>query len=109
MPQKTVQIGEQELRLDWTRRYRSLSVYTNEQPLWTFQNRQDLQLGRKLRLSDGQIVTVILSDPHGLEVWHNGREMLSNTQTGYVRKASPAERALWLVFEVLGGMLEVSF
>lgn len=102
MPQKikTVQIAGQELRLTWTRwRCKDLSVYFNDQLLWAVESRAELRLGRSLALPDGSRVTVIWASPHGLEVWYNGREMLSGQVSGYleptlVTVGSP--RTAWL-------------
>lgn len=111
MAEKTVLLTNgQTLRLTWTKWHlKNLSVYVNDELLWAVENRAALRLGRRLPLSDGSSVTVILSDPHGLEVWYNGREMLSDSPNGYVGEPTRSEKMLRSVasvgFDLIVGFL----
>lgn len=94
MNQKIVTLSPGEtLVIEWAQNWSNLSIRQNGALIGTVQDKLELKGGRTFSLPDGRKITVLVSD-YGLEVWHNGVELVSGTQSGSVDGFGSAFKAL---------------
>jgi hypothetical protein len=94
MYQKAVTISPGEtLVISWEQNWSNLSIHKQGVLIGSVKEKADLKVGRQFSLPDGRIFMVLVSD-YGLEVWHNGVELVSGTQTGAVDGFGSAFKAL---------------
>lgn len=85
MFQKSVSLADksESLIIDWGPDWSYLSIRQKGRLVGSFQTKEELELGRQFRLPDGQEIHVLLRDT-GLEVWHQGKDLVSDTASGQV-------------------------
>jgi hypothetical protein len=85
MFQKSVSLADKSasLIIDWGPDWSHLSIRQKGRLVGAFQTKEELELGRQFRLPDGQEIHVLLRDT-GLEVWHQGKDLVSDTASGQV-------------------------
>lgn len=85
MYQKSVSLADKSdsLVIDWGQDWNHLSIRQKGRLVGSFQSREELELGRRFILPDGQEIFVLLRDT-GLEVWHQGKDLVSDTASGKV-------------------------
>lgn len=107
MNQKTIMLGPgQTLVVEWDKNWSNLSVRNNGVLIGRVADKVELKGGRDFLLPDGGVIKVLVSD-YGLELWHNGVELVSGTKSGEKDHFGSAFKALisvgtlQLVFAVL--------
>lgn len=98
------------LQLDWGKNYRDFSICLNGQLLGSFPDKAALKLGHRFNMPGDREITVILSN-QGLEVWHNGTDLLSGLKTGFVDHFKRATQFLigLGIFELVIGLVVALF
>jgi hypothetical protein len=85
------------LGFHWHRKdndYRDFRVFQNGHPISPVIEKSKLVLGHKLILPSQKEVFLIVTESHGIEVWYQGKECISNTESGandatdYFKRAS---------------------
>lgn len=69
------------LQLSWRSNYSNVYIYLHDELIGFFPDKAALKLGQRFVLPDGSQITVILAR-HGLEVWQNGKDLLTGIETG---------------------------
>ena len=95
--QKKIPLGNLEsLVIEWDSDWSNLTIRKDNKLVCSIPEKADLQIGKQFKLSDGRAFMVLLNE-HGLEVWHDGRELVSGTRNGQVDWFGRAVTALlWL-------------
>ena len=123
MNQLTVEIAEETIQLEWNmeqynlidiilsliegilliwdfhwkktdNNYRDFRVFQNSHPISPVIEKSKLVLGHQLVLPSQKEVLLMVTESHGIEVWYQGKECISNTESGandaidYFKRAS---------------------
>ncbi|HNE29949.1 MAG: hypothetical protein U0U46_05405 [Saprospiraceae bacterium] len=88
--------GGAALNLQWGRRWANLHAYYNNQLLGSFGDREDLKIGKKFELPNGEPLMILLREDN-LEVWYRGADLVSNTVSGATDYFQRAVSALQVV------------
>lgn len=100
MFQKTLTLqGNETIVLEWHDDWRQLSIRKDGKLIGSVPGKAELLGGRHFTLPDGKKLMVVLAD-YGLEVWYEGRELVSGTKSG----ASDGFGAAYNAMIVAGGM-----
>ncbi len=85
MYQKSISLSgkSDSLIIDWGHDWSNLSIRQKGRLVGSFHDKEELELGRRFLLADGQEILVVLRDT-GLEVWHQGKDLVSGTASGQV-------------------------
>ena len=85
MFQKSISLSgkSDSLIIDWGHDWSNLSIRQKGRLVGSFETKEELELGHRFRLDNGQEILVILRDT-GLEVWHQGKDLVSGTASGQV-------------------------
>ena len=95
MQQKTVSLGRGEwLDISWSDNWSNLSIHQHGQLIGSFQDSAELNLGKKFKLLNGQDLMVLLRDDNDIEVWYQGKEVVSGIKSGQVDHSRRAINAL---------------
>lgn len=82
MYQKTLTLqGNETIVLEWHDDWRQLSIRKDGKLIGSVPGKAELLGGRRFTLPDGKTLMVVLAD-YGLEVWYEGRELVSGTKSG---------------------------
>jgi hypothetical protein len=94
MQQMTVSLNATEnLVVEWGSNWSNLSIRQNGQLIGSVQDPQDLKTGRRFSLPDGREILVIVQKKE-LEIWHDGKELVSGLQSGQKDDFKLAHQAL---------------
>jgi len=94
MYQKTVTLDNSDLLLiEWGENLSNMTVKKDGEVIGTFNNKDELKQGRSFSLPDRRQVTVVYTE-YGLEVWQNGKELVSGAKSGYVDGFASAVKGL---------------
>jgi hypothetical protein len=97
MYRKIVKLRSGEtLVIEWQESWRHLVVKMDNQVLGNVETWEELKAGRRFQLPNGKPIMVLVSD-YGLEVWHEGVEVVSGTKSGATDFFGSAFRALMSV------------
>lgn len=98
MYQKSISLSDKSdsIIIDWGQDWSNLSIRQKNRLVGSFQNKEELELGRRFVLANGQEILVILRDT-GLEVWHQGKDLVSGIASGQVSLFDQAVNVLILV------------
>jgi len=98
MFQKSISLADKSepLIIDWGPDWSHLSIRQKGRLVGAFQTKEELEMGGRFRLPNGQEIHVLLRDT-GLEVWHQGKDLVSDTASGRVPELDKALNTLWYV------------
>jgi hypothetical protein len=96
------------LVLEWEEYWHDLTVKKDGKLLATLSDKATLSSGRQVILPDGKSILVVLTK-NGLEVWYEGRELVSNLKTGKTDHYGIAFKAMVFVgaMNLLGGFIQL--
>ncbi len=110
MNQLTVEIAEETIQLEWNdNNYSNFMVFQNGISISPVIEKSNLALGYKLELPSKKEIFVIVTKSHGLEVWYQGKECYSNTESGTVDYFNRASTGLIGAGILLSLTFSVSF
>lgn len=95
MLQHTIPLPDQidPLLIEWERGWRNFTVRYDGQLLLSVPEKADLLVGTKFLLPDGQALTIVLRDPE-IELWYQGRDLISGIANGSFDPFQHAARSL---------------
>lgn len=97
MYQKTVSLENADLLLiEWAKNLSNLTIKKEGIVIGSMQSKDELKQGRRFALPNGQFITVVYSE-HGLEVWQNGKELMSGAKSGDTNGAAAAFGGMVLI------------
>lgn len=106
MYKQTVELEGENLQLTWEGKdYQQFSILQNGNVVATIPNRDQLRSGQRVVLPSRKEIMVIVTPSHGLELWHNGKEYISDSVSGtidYFRKAGYGLMTLGVVQLIYG-------
>lgn len=97
MYQKTVKLENADLLvLEWAENLSNLIIKKEGAIIGSMNSKDELKQGRRFAVPGGQYITVVYSE-HGLEVWQNGKELLSGSKSGDTNGAAAAFGGMVLI------------
>lgn len=94
MYQKTINLSPTEtLSIEWERKYTNLNIRKNGALIGSIQDPNELKTGRRFSLPEGGEIMVLVTN-NGLELWHNGKELVSGLTSGKADDYGMAYKAL---------------
>jgi hypothetical protein len=104
MYRQTVEIENETVHLTWDdNSFKNFAIRQSNQVVGTVANKDTLKLGARIQLPSKKDILVLLGS-NGLELWYNGRECISNSQTGEINYFKQAGYGL-----ILLGIIQCAF
>ena len=95
MNQKIVTLKPgQTLVVEWAQNWSNLSIHKDGILIGSVAEKADLKVGRRFVLPGGGEIMIMLAN-HGLELWHENKELVSGMRNGEVDGFARAYKALY--------------
>lgn len=102
MNQSNVQISPTEsIQLSWENNWSNFAIRQNGQIIGEIPTKDDLKMGRNFKTASGKTITPILRGTSNLEIWCDGKDLVTGVASGTADDFLYAVRTLFVV----GGIL----
>ena len=101
--------NQKRLILSWSKDWSDFTIRHNQDIIGTIPNKSDLQIGRNINVPGTGVVFIRLNIDH-IEVWFNGKELVTNTINGQKDHFKTAYYVIFsvAVLQAIGGLLFIS-
>jgi hypothetical protein len=108
----TIAASNESLDLTWEENWRNFTITQNGKVICQLKDYKELKVARRAVTAAGRVVVFLLNQDDFLEIWCNGRELISGSVSGdinYIAKACGAIRFCGYSYIVVGSLFAFEF